>query len=213
MPKILEEWKADDTDYSGLNRIEKELKLSTSKYTNMSNMYMFDSTRGIKKYNDVLEIIEEFYHVRLDTYEKRRIYEINELEKRLNIVSAKYRFILEFINDELIIMKRKKADLYNDLSVRKYPKYDNNMIKLDDNTEDVNNTYYNYLTKMPIDSLTEEKLADLSKEQDNIEKEITMLKGITNKEMWKTELDNFEGKYTEYINGGKSKKKKLVVKH
>ena len=28
------------------------------------------------------------------------------------------------------------------------------MIKLDNNTDDVNNTCYNYLTRMPIDSLT-----------------------------------------------------------
>ena len=72
-----------------MNKIEKELKLTTTKYTNMSNMYLFDENRQIKKYNDELNIIEDFCKIRLKTYEARRLYQLDDLNRKLDIISSK----------------------------------------------------------------------------------------------------------------------------
>ena len=208
IPGILDKWESDTADYGHMNKIEKELKLTTTKYTNMSNMYLFDENRQIKKYKDELDIIEDFCKIRLKTYETRRLYQLDDLNRKLDIISSKYRFILEFINDELIIIKRKKADLYQDLVKRKYPKYNSDMNHISDDADDNNMVYYNYLTKMPIDSLTEEKLEDLAKEKDNILSQIDYLTKITNTEMWIKELDDFEEAYLGNIELGLTKTKK-----
>ncbi len=210
IPGVLDKWESDTTDYGHMNKIEKELKLTTTKYTNMSNMYLFDENRQIKKYADELDIIEEFCQIRLKTYETRRLYQLEDLKRRLDIISSKYRFILEFINDDLIIIKRKKADLYEDLMKRKYPKYSSDMTLISDDTDDNNMIYYNYLIKMPIDSMTEEKLEDLAKEKDNIISQIEHLNNITNTEMWLKELDDFEQKYLSNNDSKKNLKKSLL---
>ena len=178
----------------------------------MSNMYLFDENRQIKKYNDELDIIEDFCKVRLKTYEARRLYQLDDLNRKLDIISSKYRFILEFINDELIIIKRKKADLYQDLVKRKYPKYNSDMKHISDDADDNNMVYYNYLTKMPIDSLTEEKLEDLAKEKDNILSQIDYLTKITNTEMWIKELDDFDEAYLGNMELSETKTKKSKKK-
>lgn len=195
MPGILSKWEQDTSDYNGLNKIEKELKLSSSKYTNMSNMYLFNGKGAIHKYNSVIDIMEEFYHTRLITYEKRRLYQLNELQLQLNIISAKYKFILEFINDELVIIKRKKMELYQDLETRHYPKYNSKMELIKSSDEDSNMVYYNYLVKMSIDTLTEEKLEELSKEIDSIKVKIDYLENITANTIWKNELNEFSDNY------------------
>ena len=195
IPGILPKWEQDTNDYNGLNKIEKELKLSSSKYTNMSNMYLFNSKGGINKYNGVIDIMEEFYHTRMETYQARRLYQLNQLQLQLNIISAKYKFILEFINDELVIIKRKKIDLYQDLETRNYPKYNSKMEMMKSTDEDSNMVYYNYLVKMSIDTLTEEKLEELSKEIDSIKVQIDYLDNITPNTMWKNELNEFSDIY------------------
>ena len=195
MPGILNKWEQDTNDYNGLTKIEKELKLSSSKYTNMSNMYLFNSKCTINKYNNVTDIMEEFYHTRIQTYEQRIIYQLTQLQLQLNIISAKYKFILEFINDDLIIIKRKKIDLYQDLETRNYPKYNSKMDHMKLADVDSNMVYYNYLVKMSIDTLTDEKLEELSKEIDSIKVKIDYLENITANTMWKNELDEFSAVY------------------
>ena len=195
MSGVLTKWEQDTNDYNGLNKIEKELKLSSSKYTNMSNMYLFNSKGAINKYNGVIDIMEEFYNTRMETYQARRLYQLNQLQLQLNIISAKYKFILEFINEELVIIKRKKIELYQDLETRNYPKYNSKMETIKQTDEDSNMVYYNYLVKMSIDTLTEEKLEELSKEIDSIKTKIDYLENITANTIWKNELTEFSDIY------------------
>ena len=51
--------------------LEKKFKLATTMTT--SNMVCFDEEGRIKKYNDVLEILEDFYHLRLIYFQKRKV--------------------------------------------------------------------------------------------------------------------------------------------
>ena len=199
MPDILEQWLEDKADYNGMNKIEKELKLTSTKYTNMSNMYLFNSKNAIQKYNTTQDIIDEFYSIRLETYQQRRLYQLNELKSHLNILNAKYKFILEFINDELVIIKRKKIELYQDLVSRNYPKYNNKIELMDLEQPDTNMVYYNYLIKMSIDTLTEEKLTELSKEITDIESQMEYLNKITARQLYSNELQQFKETYLKTV--------------
>lgn len=51
--------------------LEKKFRLATTMST--SNMVCFDEEGRIKKYNDVSEILEDFYHLRLIYYQKRKV--------------------------------------------------------------------------------------------------------------------------------------------
>ena len=64
---------------------------------------------------------------------------------------------------------------------------------------------YKYLTKMPMDSVTQEHVDHLLKEKEKMEKEYETLKSTTLEQMWKRELEDFEKEYTKY----KEKRQKI----
>ena len=120
---------------------------------NINNMVLFSPEGKIKKYSSVEEILETFYTLRLKYYQIRKDYMISVLKKDVSILSNKARFIKMVIEDELIIKKKKRAILVNEL-------YD---LKFDTQTQ-LNNI------KM---KTSEEKNAenDLAQNNENAEKE------------------------------------------
>ena len=49
----------------------KMLKLTTTKSTNLRNMHLYSTEGNIKKYHTVNEIIDEYYDLRLEYYQRR----------------------------------------------------------------------------------------------------------------------------------------------
>ena len=71
--------------------IEKKLKLSSS--INCNNLVLFDKNNQIRKYKDELQILEEFFNLRLDFYAKRKNHQLKLLTKDMRILENKSRFI------------------------------------------------------------------------------------------------------------------------
>ncbi len=53
------------------SEIEKQFKLS--KYISMNNMHLFDRNGHIARYGSCMSVLQEFYDVRLEFYEKRKV--------------------------------------------------------------------------------------------------------------------------------------------
>tara|TARA_R100001163_G_C5068328_1_gene208421 strand:- start:5046 stop:9131 length:4086 start_codon:yes stop_codon:yes gene_type:complete len=105
----------------GVEKFEKELKLRSS--IPVTNMVLFNEKLEIEKYPTANAIIERYFGVRMQYYELRRKLMIAENEFDLKRQSAKYRFVTEIINDELVIYKKPKAEIIRLLQERNYPKY------------------------------------------------------------------------------------------
>ena len=79
---------------------------------------------------------------------------------------------------------------------------------------------YQYLRKMPIDSVIEENIEKLLKEKEEKEKELDIIVKTTIEDMWLKELVELNKEYKKYQNnrkirsvgGKKVKKKKLKLK-
>ena len=105
------------------NKLEQYLKsadgfnnkfnLSTTLST--TNMVAFNREGQLTKYDNVTHIMEEFFNIRLEYYELRKIHILKELNRDLDILSDKVRFIKMVIADELIIRKKGKKVLVNEL--------------------------------------------------------------------------------------------------
>jgi DNA topoisomerase II len=93
--------------------IYKKLKLSSSVTT--SNMMLFDAEGRIAKYGDTSSIFNEFFGVRMATYERRRAFLLGALEDELECLDNKQRFILMVVDGKLLVSKRKKAVIVADL--------------------------------------------------------------------------------------------------
>merc|ERR1711871_1164747 len=176
-----------DNHYS---KLEKELKLVSTIST--SNMCLFDNKCVIHKYENANEIIKEFYNVRLQTYENRKKYMLAKMENDIEILKQKMMFILGIIDEEIIINKRSKDNITQQLVNKQFKKMDSS------NTfnEDGN---YNYLISMPIYSLTLEKKIELEKDYNEKQKEYDELFTKTEKNIWLEELDEFEKIYKSFL--------------
>lgn len=167
-----------DGDIDG---VEKMMKLTTTVKT--SNIHMFNDERKLKKYDDVAELIEDYYQVRLRAYGKRKEYLLDALARRAQMLTNKARYIEYNLNDK-IDLRRKTADAVNAL--------------LEKHAFDKLDGDYKYLVKMPMDSVTVENVDKLRKERDDALKELETLRGTTLEQMWLQELATLETKYAQY---------------
>jgi DNA topoisomerase-2 len=198
----IDELESDKFDY-GANGIEKLLKLySTSSTTNMN---LFNSEDKLKKYENVEEIIDDYYEIRLEHYEFRKNYMIDTLEKEIVILSNKVRYIKENLEDTIDLRKKKKQEIIDMLLTKGYDRIEND-------------EEFKYLVKMPMDSVSEENVEKLVLENQIKEDELERIKSITIEQMWLSELTILENEYQEYQKErkqaqlGEIKKKKSVVK-
>jgi DNA topoisomerase-2 len=201
----LEELEQSKGDYA-CNGLEKLLKLYTTNTT--TNMHLFDADDKLQKYEKVSDIIDAYYDVRLKLYQTRKDYLIDALEKELVLLSNKAKYIKENLDGTIDLRKKKKEQVLEMLESKGYD-------IIDDDSD------YKYLTKMPMDSVTEENVEKLLTEKGNKEQELNVIKCTSINKMWNLELDNLSEQYLEYkevrqrlMDGEdtKTKKKKVTSK-
>ena len=179
----LDELVSSKGDY-GCNGLEKLLKLySTSSTTNMN---MFNSEDKLKKYDNVEEIIDDYFDIRLEYYDDRKEFMIDVLEKEIMILSNKVKYIQEVLDGTIDLRKKKKQEIVDML---KYKDYD-----IIDNDE-----YFEYLVKMSMDAVSEENIEKILKEHQYKNEELIKIKSTSIEEMWLTELEILEHEYQEYL--------------
>src|SRR3990167_5240494 len=93
--------------------IDKVFKLTTTLST--ANMVLFDPNLKIRKYDAVADILNSFYHVRLEFYRKRKAYQLRVLEREI-ILNKQKKLFVEAVNDGRIVLARKnKKDIVQQL--------------------------------------------------------------------------------------------------
>ena len=174
-----------------LNELEKYLKL-TSKLS-MTNMYLYNANKKITKYDSPYEILEDFYHIRYQKYIQRKEYQICVYENDVNIAKYKRMFIEYILDKKIIIEKQKKDIIIERLKELKFPR----LAKRINVTEEEKS--YQYLIDMPLWSLTFEKIEELKKEEEEIQKILEEYKNLTVSELWIRELDELVKAYNTYL--------------
>ncbi len=166
-------------------------------------MHLFDANDKLKKYVTVESIIDDYYVTRLELYAARKEYMIRAIEKELLLLSNKAKYIQENL-DGTIDLRKKTKEAVIDL-LKNYDIMDND-------------TEYKYLTKMTMDSVTDENVKKLFDERENKSAELNIIKGTTINQMWFEELDKLRAEYLDYkeqrqrLMDGSESKKKVVVK-
>jgi DNA topoisomerase-2 len=179
----LEELEATSCD-NNCNGVEKLLKLFTTN-TN-TNMRLFDAKDKLKKYETVEAIIDDYFTTRYEMYQIRKDYMINSLTKELLLLSNKARYIKETLDGTVDLRKKSKALVSEMLKEKGY-----DMIDEDDE--------YKYLVKLPMDSVTEENVQKIFKEQENKAAELEVIKNTSANQMWTSELISLKREYTVYL--------------
>lgn len=107
---------ADQMNKARQEGLLKKFKLTTNLST--SNMHLFDANGVIKKYDTPEQILEDFFHLRLEFYVKRKAALLHELGKASLQLENKVRFIREVVEGTIVVSNRKKADLCAELKAK-----------------------------------------------------------------------------------------------
>lgn len=128
---------------------------------------------SIIEFNNEIELLVEFFQIRTQYYIKRKVYLISKYEEEILYLKNKIMFIEKVGNDFIVLYKKSKKEIEDQLINLKFDKY---------------NSSYEYLLEMRIDSFSQEKLKKLqlllSTKQDD-------LKELSNKtpiEMFKDDI-------------------------
>ncbi|GMI87135.1 topoisomerase II [Hibiscus trionum] len=190
----------------------KKFKLTTTVST--SNMHLFDSRGVIKKYDTPEEILEEFFHLRLDFYVKRRKHVLDTLELELLKMDNKVRFILDVVKGDIIVNNRKRADLFLELKEKGFTPFpkkkkvveiavagDVDGEEPEENSEvssaAIMESDYDYLLSMAIGTLTLEKVRELISDKDKLEHEVEYWRTSTPQTLWLKDLDELDKQLDE----------------
>lgn len=204
----------DNKDYE----FEKKLKLAVVLTT--TNIHLFSVSGKIKKYNSPLEIIEEYFPVRLAYYGKRKAHILNEYNHLNQIASERYRFISEYIEGILPLNRKKKIEMEQILSTNGYKKLSTKVYNPMNDEDEENITInpdisipdpnmeteesdsdksYKYLLSMPFYSLTTERLDKLKNEIENYQGKINDLSSKSERLLWIEDLEKFKVEYVKFI--------------
>jgi DNA topoisomerase-2 len=172
-----------------INGLQKFLKLYSIQST--CNMHLFNNKEQLKKYYNPEEIIDDYYDTRLQYYGIRKEFLLNKLNSDLKLISNKTRFINDNLNSKIDLRKKKKDEIITLLNKMKF--------------DDIYNNDYEYLRKMPMDSVSEESIEKMKKEKNEITSSIIDLESSSNQEIWLKELLILKEEYVKIYNNEKSK--------
>ncbi|XP_077020576.1 DNA topoisomerase 2-alpha isoform X2 [Tamandua tetradactyla] len=204
--KMTEE-KLAEAERVGLHKV---FKLQTSLTCN--SMVLFDHVGCLKKYDTVLDILRDFFELRLKYYGLRKEWLLGMLGAESAKLNNQARFILEKIDGKIIIENKPKKELIRVLIQRGY---DSDPVKAwkeaqqkvpdeeeneeSDNEKDTEKSEsatgsgpsFNYLLDMPLWYLTKEKKDELCKLRNEKEQELETLKRKSPSDLWKEDLAAF----------------------
>ena len=170
-----------------------KIRLSSKRKCSCKNIYLFDSTGHIKKFN-IQEIIIEFCKIRKNLYIKRYKHQLLELATKKELLNEKKRFIEGVISNQIKIMGIPLITLENNLEQI------HNFNPKIGGMPHIGKGRFKYLTSMPIASLTREKIMQVSAEVNEAIKNYNLLESITPMKIWGKELKLFKKHYKKKYN-------------
>ena len=173
-------WSEEVDANTKATRLEKTFKLINTIST--TNMHYYDCDFKITKSVDPREIIQKFVAQRLAFYQKRKIHILTNLNEEVSLLEVKIRFIYEYIHGKLAINNKRKAEIVSILEKANYPKQDND---------------YDYLLRMPLYSLTKDKIEELEEKLANRKNERDLLSKQSKETLWNLDIQALKTKLNE----------------
>ncbi|RHZ61848.1 hypothetical protein Glove_345g28 [Diversispora epigaea] len=189
-----------------------EKRFKTTSYLNTSNMVCFDKDGRLKKYGSPEEMLEEFYHVRLEYYFKRKEHLLKKIELECKKLRNKNRFIKMKINRSLQFEGLKRVDIINLLESEGFDKIRGKDETSANENDNDNSSGYDYLMRTIAWNFSEEEAQKLDQLHNEKSKELSILRDKRPTELWIEDLDKFleewnvaETEFKKIVSGGVSK--------
>ena len=155
---------------------DKQLRITKS--FGLSNMVAISKTNKPTRYDTAEDIMEAYYKIRLEIYEKRRLYMLSLIGNEIKHKNNKKLFIQLVITEKIVVFKRKRELIYIDMDKHKIPR--------------------ELLGRTNLTHLSQEDIDDLDKEIDECKKRLEFFENIKPEELWMDDLNEFIGVYCKY---------------
>ncbi|KAM5483676.1 DNA topoisomerase 2 [Microsporum audouinii] len=205
--------------------LEEKFKLIKPIVT--SNMVAFDAEGRITRYETPEDILRAFYAVRIKLYERRKQHLLSQLQSQLDKLSNQARFVQMIIDGKLVISKKKKTILIQELkdkAFKPFPKVadtaKSDEVDDEEGEEDeeeegnsdavLSSDAYDYLLSMPLWSLTQERVEKLRRQIGDKEMEVDALIKLSKEDIWKKDLDDFIAEWRFQLEDEESRRKKIA---
>ncbi|KAH8771277.1 DNA topoisomerase [Hyaloscypha finlandica] len=170
-----------------------------------SNLVAFDTRGQIRKYEKVEDILEEYYVYRMAMYTKRKAYWLAKMNTEYRKLKNQARFVMEIIENKLVVSKKKKPVLVAELRKRDYEAFPkvteaqkagetDDVVENEEEVaadEDSGARDFDYLLGLPIWSLTQERVDKLKNQMVSKKEEHDALEQLSEKDLWCQDLDAF----------------------
>ena len=138
------------------------------------NFTCIDENNSIHVFNSVEEIVNSFIKIRLDYYDKRKKALIAQYSKEISYLKSIQLFITSIIKGSLVVNNRPRANIIGQVEQIQ------DILKKDKS--------YDYLLRMPIYSLTKEKVDELEKQINEKNKNLNYFIKSTAQSLWTVDL-------------------------
>lgn len=138
-------------------------------------MHLFAPNGMLKKYNDALSVIEDYFPVRLEMYEKRRQHLLAQTTMKINTLENRIQFCKLVTGGTISVGKITKNELIEDLKTRNFMPVDGS---------------YDYLLNTPVWNLTKDRIEKLTSEKNEQQTENSALQNSKDVDLWKRELQD-----------------------
>lgn len=140
------------------------------------NFTCLDENNKIIVFNDAKELFEHYWSIKTLYLGKRKESQISKITQELSVLDSKLKFIKAVQSGALQINNRKKSDIIKDIDL------------LDVYKASLDSTRYDYLLRMPLYTLSAEKVKEI---ESSIKSSTKMLKGLKKKslqELWLADI-------------------------
>ncbi|KAF3482593.1 DNA topoisomerase II [Arthroderma uncinatum] len=171
-----------------------EEKFKLTKTITTTNMVAFDAEGRITRYETPEEILRAFYAVRIKLYEQRKQHMLSQLQLQLDKLTNQARFVQMIIDGKLVISKKKKAVLIQELKEKGFKPFPKiaEAVKAGEIAELVEE-----------EEEEEEEGADATLSQDAYDY-------LLSEDLWKKDLDDFITEWRFQLEDEESRRKKIA---
>ena len=173
----------------------------------LENMILLNADGVPTKYTTAEDILYEWCAIRIDLYDKRRIWWIKKWKRDLERYRNKYQFI-ELVRKgpgKGLDMRQTKKEIEADMLAHKLkkllPEKDAQALERLDagTTKDSSKASFDYLLSMAMSSMTEENQLALKKLIKKAKAAIAVYEEATPQDLWEEDLKTFESAYAKFL--------------
>lgn len=138
------------------------------------NLNCIDENNRVREFKNVKEILDAYIDIRLKYYDKRKEYLIEKYTNKISILASKYAFCDGVIKETIKVAKVSRDKIISQLEAI------SKIIKVDGS--------YDYLLKMPIYSITKEKMVEMAEQLKQLKDELKNIKETSTESFWLNDL-------------------------